>query len=133
MGQRRVNSVLLTSSEVAATCYPAAAMPSARTDADERAARIGVLLDGLHLTATGARIYARFIARALRFARRGPITPSVRIARTTTLAARAAPAFSAARNRHERAYAIQVSASAMAALPRLRIAEDHLSRRGCAR
>ena len=41
----------LTSSEVAATCYPAAAMPSDRTDADERAARIGVLLDDLHLTA----------------------------------------------------------------------------------
>ena len=46
-----VHSVQLTSSEVAAACYPAAAMPSDRTDADERAARIGVLLDDLHLTA----------------------------------------------------------------------------------
>ena len=41
----------LTSSEVAATCYRAATMPSDRTDADERTARIGLLLDELHLTA----------------------------------------------------------------------------------
>jgi len=45
------HTVQLTSSDVAATCYPAAAMPSDRPDADERAARIGVLLDDLHLTA----------------------------------------------------------------------------------
>ena len=40
----------LKSSGVSHLCY-SAAMPNDRTDADERAARIGLLLDGLHLTA----------------------------------------------------------------------------------